>query len=838
MQPNKDTQYVYLPLSRKLATSLLLLALVAEWVLPLRRFAEWTELYVVESIVLVVGLALVAGVITASWWGQLLINAAVIWFTIMFLFNRGGLDAWQWVLHIGDTLRHDLLGIAVFNDWALSGELRTAILFTGAAMLVLALQSLLWMRQWGVGLAALTLFYLLVLHWVAGVAVFGALLRTAFYGLLLAGLLTIPRLERVYGMSIYPSGKGGWPMRWLAATCALAGFFVLGSYLVSAQKPALQQPLAWEQINWNSMLETLGQLNNGGQAAVQGGVVPPPGIGSALSTGYGFDDRVLGAPVASDDTIALTVQSPVRSYWRGETKDTYDGRGWSQSLADQASLAVGSGAGEQAGGRYVDQVVIVHDPDRRLPLFAMGGSNTIVALQLEGGAAAGTYRAGRLSDSLYVEEGQAAATSYTVRTWLPDGADGADAAGVAGEAVPGLIELSNALQLAEQAELPDRSELYSIYTALPEELPERVGALAAQIAAEAGDDPYSQAQAIAAYLREHYTYSMSNTSVPPRGVDFVDHFLFEQKQGYCVHFSTAMVVMVRTLGIPARWVKGFAPGQAAVGSGAGGVESGGTQVSYTVRTSDAHAWAEVYVEGIGWVAMEPTPAAGVPGFGANGDASAVAGTGEEVRASGGDGWFRGAWEATSGWLRTAYGNVEGQGAAFAASMQHQADQLGAWLATSLSRIGNAELLPGSAGTGHGGADGKAGQGAAAWSIWVVAVVTVALLLALVSSHPRIRLRMLAVLYRWLLAKRKQAFAARLAERMAGLAWRRLYGRYGARKAAQTLREYAATLPLEAGSGPATALQQLLRWDEEARYNRVSPQLPSSARLAAAVKAFL
>ncbi|MBM9834622.1 transglutaminase domain-containing protein, partial [Enterococcus faecalis] len=80
--------------------------------------------------------------------------------------------------------------------------------------------------------------------------------------------------------------------------------------------------------------------------------------------------------------------------------------------------------------------------------------------------------------------------------------------------------------------------------------------------------------------------------------DYVDQFLFESQVGYCDNFSTAMVVLLRSLEIPARWAKGFSPGSPATENGI---------TTYTVRNLNAHSWVEVYFDGYGWVPFEPTP---------------------------------------------------------------------------------------------------------------------------------------------------------------------------------------------------------------------------------------
>src|SRR3989454_389608 len=87
--------------------------------------------------------------------------------------------------------------------------------------------------------------------------------------------------------------------------------------------------------------------------------------------------------------------------------------------------------------------------------------------------------------------------------------------------------------------------------------------------------------------------------------DPVDDFLFTRKTGYCEHYATAMVVLLRALGIPARLVTGFLPG---VWNDFGNY--------YTIRQQDAHAWVEVYFPLSGWVTFAPTPSvpAAVPSW--------------------------------------------------------------------------------------------------------------------------------------------------------------------------------------------------------------------------------
>jgi hypothetical protein len=132
---------------------------------------------------------------------------------------------------------------------------------------------------------------------------------------------------------------------------------------------------------------------------------------------------------------------------------------------------------------------------------------------------------------------------------------------------------------------------------LPDSVPERVLTLARELTANA-ITPYDRAQAIETYLRTNYPYTLDVPS-PPNGRDVADYFLFDLKKGYCDYYATAMVVLARAAGLPARLVVGYAGGT---------YDSSNAQ--YTVTEANAHSWVEIFYTDIGWVEFEPT--AGLP----------------------------------------------------------------------------------------------------------------------------------------------------------------------------------------------------------------------------------
>ncbi|MBM3735831.1 MAG: DUF3488 domain-containing protein [Acidobacteria bacterium] len=131
------------------------------------------------------------------------------------------------------------------------------------------------------------------------------------------------------------------------------------------------------------------------------------------------------------------------------------------------------------------------------------------------------------------------------------------------------------------------------YTELPELVDPRVRDLAALIAGQ-GMSRYGKARAIEEYLRNTYGYSIEPLSAEPE--DPLARFLFESKSGHCEYFASAMAVMLRSLGIPARIATGFLGGTYNPVSG-----------WYLIRSSDAHSWVEVFFDGFGWLAFDPTP---------------------------------------------------------------------------------------------------------------------------------------------------------------------------------------------------------------------------------------
>lgn len=259
-----------------------------------------------------------------------------------------------------------------------------------------------------------------------------------------------------------------------------------------------------------------------------------------------------------------TIQQPVSYRWRAQTYDLYTGRGWFASTsgleklaAHQPFLQTAAPGPQPTNFEEVTQSVV------RAP----GGGRTVVAagelLELDQPT---TLRWRDAGDMISAE---AASSIYTAISRLPTA--GVEQMQAAGEEYPAFL---------------------TRYLQLPDELPTRVRDLALSLTV---DQPtaFDKAAILEAYLRQ-FPYSLEVPGPPP-GRDAVDFFLFDLKTGYCDYFASAMVVMARAVGLPARLAMGYSSGAYDYSQG-----------YFVVRALNAHAWAEVYFPGIGWVAFEPT----------------------------------------------------------------------------------------------------------------------------------------------------------------------------------------------------------------------------------------
>lgn len=309
------------------------------------------------------------------------------------------------------------------------------------------------------------------------------------------------------------------------------------------------------------------------------------GVGSSgtgvRKVGYGENDSYLGGSFIQDDTPVFQVASPKQQYWRIETKDVYTGKGWETS----------------AGSDYKEQV----DGAISLKTFADD-------IETEEGQVLIKFEAGQRINRLVYPYGIHLVEAAEGIQFYLDRHTEVIQPQLSGEVIKldrytvTYAEPMFSIESLKESGNEDPEEIKEKYTSLPD-IPARIGELAADIASSY-DNRYDIVRAIEQYFNRHeFEYQTEDVPYPAEDQDYVDQFLFETQAGYCDNFSTAMVVMLRTLDIPARWVKGFTGGEY-VGTTVTGAN--GELNVYEITNSNAHSWVEVYFPNIGWVPFEPT----------------------------------------------------------------------------------------------------------------------------------------------------------------------------------------------------------------------------------------
>jgi len=271
--------------------------------------------------------------------------------------------------------------------------------------------------------------------------------------------------------------------------------------------------------------------------------------------------------------IDVKITPEVAAFLRAQSFDEYTAEGWKLNIESDVPLAAGDRA------------------DAPEPAVPDTRKEITINVKVQGGNNGVLYSLGQPVQADRDADVRAGADPADVSSLKPEDhlRNGAEYE-VTGSVSVASIEQLQAAGDEYPAWVTDR------YLSLPENLPFRVRRKAREVTRGAGTTPYDRAAAIEAYVRSFpVTYDVP---VTPPGRDTVDYFLFDLQTGYFDYHASAMAVMLRSLGIPARVATGYAVD-------ASQREGGSDTFKLTER--NAFSWPEVYFPGIGWVEFSPTP---------------------------------------------------------------------------------------------------------------------------------------------------------------------------------------------------------------------------------------
>jgi hypothetical protein len=304
----------------------------------------------------------------------------------------------------------------------------------------------------------------------------------------------------------------------------------------------------------------------------------------------------LGGPVDLPDYEVLRVSSLSSRLLRGSVRNFYTGQSWTRSasvrtyrlgnpfIAERQSAIMGTEIPPLDAPGYEDRFAteidlgIAHTTNMGYTLFTAG--------RVRGVESASNKAIENFDENgeVFLKRPIGERISYRVQARVPI---------LHTQALDQVMQVLYEENLLPPTDAQTRERLTFLYSGLPDNFPEWIAELAQEVTADAEND-YQKAAMLTAYLRENYAYTLQ-PAVPPENQDFVEFFL-ETGEGYCTYFASALATMARTVGLPSRYVEGFLL-----------TGSERTERSYSVKADQAHAWAEIYIGGAGWMSFDPTP---------------------------------------------------------------------------------------------------------------------------------------------------------------------------------------------------------------------------------------
>lgn len=295
----------------------------------------------------------------------------------------------------------------------------------------------------------------------------------------------------------------------------------------------------------------------------------------------------LGGPVAPTDEPVMQVYTSGRTLLRGTVKNTYTGSAWIDTTDQRRYLFVNPRFSalrrdlfdQMRPQQDIRDSVLVTEP-MIVSMRAASASTLYLTQRFTSPAGEGIVAYFSPSTEMFATRSLEPGSRYTFTgSRLTGASEGA----------------RRAVLSCQEAQDPYLETVRARYLALPDGMDEQVLFLAQQVVQRADND-FDRAAALCTFLQRNYPYTLAQ-SYPPSGSDFVSWFLFEEQQGYCTSFASALAVMGRAVGLPTRYVEGYA------------AEPDADNIA-RVTQEGAHAWVEVYFRGFGWLSFDPTPGTG------------------------------------------------------------------------------------------------------------------------------------------------------------------------------------------------------------------------------------
>lgn len=524
--------------------------LFLEWLYPVEEITDTSN---IKIFIMYALFCFLISLFHVKWWLSILLKGFGMLIILNGLFLTGPFFSKTWFGYMAMEITENIQAIYSQN-WGDLTPFYRSMLF----LLLIWLMSYL-IHYWFVYVKKIILFIILTVIYVTVLDTFtaydadNAIVRTFIFAFIALGMANMFKNVQQEQLSFSWSKKSP---TWLLPIVFFVLFSSVVGYAAPKKDPQWPDPVPF----------------------IQG--ITGTGIGPIQKVGYGEDDSRLGGSFIQDDKVLFQATAKKEHYWRIETKDQYTGKGWERSEKPDYIDSTGSIAysmfSEQVETESLEAVVEFQGKSPLKKLVYPYGIKQVKGeerISYRFDETSGEIKTQRNGKDASLQEYQ---LYYDYPTFPVD-----------------------KMRKTSGRDYQD-AELEKQYTQLPEKLPDRIRQLALEIT-EHKDNRYDQVKAIESYFGNNgFVYQTDNVPIPRKDQDYVDQFLFESNVGYCDNYSTAMVVMVRSLGIPARWVKGFTSGEKVDSAGSNEYDV------YEVTNANAHSWVEVFFPNVGWVPFEPT----------------------------------------------------------------------------------------------------------------------------------------------------------------------------------------------------------------------------------------